>query len=613
MQLAALALLSSGLTALPAAAVNPCSGVRVGPEQVVVSDARRDQLGLHGWADTAYGVLPDGAGRYRFVAAAALVGPGQSLAVTRGSLDDPVSGGVQAMQPVIGVPSGYQYAGGGPLYRDPSSGLVLQMLHLEQYVTNGFYTSLHLGRFDPIAGRTTYIGKILTPDVDYGAVAARQVAADLGTPAFTVVDGYLHIHFPDYYIDAWGNYASTALSVARAPLSEVLAAASAGRVTPWHKYRDGAWDSPAIDGPSTDIRPGQRGAWHPNVVRSAAGGSVLVQGVSPREFVLSVSPDGITSWSAAVPLFRDPDRFNAYPTVVGTGADPSVVGDEFYVYYLQWETGTQDWNHARMMRRLVTCTAGRSLEPVALIRYTGDSYHRVTTAAVSERGMYPERTATWYLEAGEKPGTKPLYGCRLGQRDRFVSADPDCEGQAILHTEGWIYESPPPSPSVALYRCYLPSPGDHYLSVDPACETPAAVREGLVGYALASSKVAFSRFFDGTERWVTSHPVTSGYALDRRWFLEISSTPGTAALYGCSYSTPRGINHLISVDPGCEGLTRLGLEGWIHTAPPAGRPSVPLYRCYLPASYDHFLSDRLDCDAVPGAQRERLMGYAETN
>ncbi|MBM7788941.1 hypothetical protein JOD67_005621 [Tenggerimyces flavus] len=52
--------------------------------------------------------------------------------------------------------------------------------------------------------------------------------------------------------------------------------------------------------------------------------------------------------------------------------------------------------------------------------------------------------------------------------------------------------------------------------------------------------------------------------------------------------------------------------GWIHNTPPAGRPSVPLYRCYWPGNDDHFLSTHTDCEAVPGVRREGLMGYAET-
>ena len=592
-----------------AAPPSQCAGVKVGPAEEVVADQTRKDLGLDGWADTPFGVLPDGPGTYKFLAVAALAGSegaNQSIAVTRGTLDDPVSDGVETLAPLIGLPDGYQYGGGGPVYRDPGTGLVLQMLHLEQSSPGGFYSSLHLGLFDPDTGRTTYLGPIATPTATREQVAAHHASADLGTPSFTARDGFLYAHFPDYFVDANGNYGGTALSVLRAPLAEVIDAAQDGRTVPWKKYLDGAWNSPGVGGASTDLRPGERAAWHPNTVRTTKGGSLVVAMVSPNEFVLTDSADGVTSWSSSVTLFRDPDRFNAYPTVVGTGADPSVVGDEFYVFYLQWNTMNQDWNNAHMMRRLVTCTGGRDLGTVPLVRSDNADRHRVTTDLVDEAGYYP--THTWLLEAGERPGTKPLYSCRNGAVDQFVSPLADCGGFNVLQTLGWVYTSPPAAPSVALYSCHVAGLDDHYLSADPGCENDAADQEGRIGYALSTTEVALTRFSDGNERWVTTGAVEAEYSAERRWFIEGSEQPGTSALYGCAYDTPRGTNHFMSAEAGCEGQVELGLEGWIHDSP-AGSATEPLYRCYQPSEYDHFLADE-ECDGVAGAQREGLMGYA---
>ncbi|WTX00830.1 hypothetical protein OG216_46160 (plasmid) [Streptomycetaceae bacterium NBC_01309] len=72
-----------------------------------------------------------------------------------------------------------------------------------------------------------------------------------------------------------------------------------------------------------------------------------------------------------------------------------------------------------------------------------------------------------------------------------------------------------------------------------------------------------------------------------------------------------GTNHFISPQADCEGTPRLGREGWIHAAPPPGRPSAPLYRCHWPAAYDHFLSSAANCENVPGVVREGLVGHAE--
>lgn len=595
----------------------PSCGVWVGPEEVVASDATRDSLGLKGWADSAFGVLRETDGSYRFLGVAALMPSGplyQSIAVTKGTLDNPVAGGVASLKGVANVPAGYQYAGGGPVYRDPSSGLVLQLVHLERYQPGGsFYSELALGRFDPASGQTTLLGVVATPDIPFETTSANNWSADLGAPAFTVYGSYVYLHFPDYLTTPEGHYASTALSVARAPLADVLAAARDGRVVPWFKYLDGAWKSPAIGGTSTDLRPGERGAWHPNVVRRAAGGSLLVQGVSPREMVLSTSSDGIAKWSTAVPLFRDPDKFIAYPTVVGLGTNPAVIGNDFYVYYLQWEQPQQDWEHARILRRYVRCTEGRTIGDVGLVRHVGtDGKHRVTTTPLHSPGIAPERGGLWSLRGAAAPGTRPVYECRAGG-GYFLSTDAACEGEAnaIVSTQGWIDTAPSAGKS-ALYRCQFASTKDSFVSVDPGCESPSATQQGLLGYARGTSKVVFSRFYNGREHWETTGPVTSAYGLEYRWLLEGAATSGTTALYSCSYDVPGGVNHFVSSDSQCEGQRVGRQEGWIHNAPPAGRPSVPLYRCYWPANYDHFLSTHSDCEGVSGVRREGLMGYAET-
>jgi hypothetical protein len=615
----ALVHVSASALQTPAAAdfAASCPGVSVGPATTVVSDATRDRLGLNGWPDTAFGVLRGDDGHYSFIAPGFGSGryPPQDVVVTHGTLDDPVADGVAGRGPVEGMPPGYTWAGGGPVYRDPATGTVLQVLHLEQPLPNNrFYATLHLGRVDP-SGRVHYLGPIASPEISYKSAQDLDWTADIGTSSLTVAGDQLYVYFADYRLDSSKtSVAATGLSVARAPLADVLAAARTGQVVPWHKYHDGAWDSPALGGASTDLRSG-RNPWGPHVVRMASGAYLMAAGASPREMVLSTSSDGLNSWSAEVPLFRDPQRWVMYPTLVGLGPDPSVIGNQFYLYYSEFENTNPDWSNATVKRRLITCTAGRAARPVPLVRYAGaDGRHRVTTGPVSDPGAYPERGGIWYLLNSKAPGTQALYGCRHGDRDYFVSTDPRCEDQAnaILQTEGWIYTDPPAAPSTALYRCYFPKTGDHMVSANAGCESAQAVNEGLLGYALTTSKVVFSRFYDGRERWDTTGQVSSRYAVQQQWLIEGAPKPGTIALYGCWYPTPLGVEHMTSTRQDCEGTSYLRTEGWIYTSPQAGVPSVPLYRCYLPSQYDHFLSATTTCDGVAGAVREGVLGYAET-
>ncbi|MCK2238477.1 MULTISPECIES: hypothetical protein [unclassified Crossiella] len=611
---AAVALTATGLhpAAAAPAAIEPCSAVSVGPAQVVVDNATRLGLGLKGWPDTAFGVLPEGGGQYRFLSVSALVPSGntnQSISTTRGTLDNPVAGGAKHGQ-VQNIPAGYQYAGGGPVFRDPGSGLVLQMLHLERSLdgpNHQFYSDLHLGLHDPATGHTRRLGEIIAPDMEFATAHQHKLTADIGTSSFVLRDGFLYAYFPDYSFDN-GKWVNTPLSVARAPLAEVIAAAKQGKASEWKKYHQGAWNSPGRNGPSSAVREQGVGAWHPSVVKTTRGGTIMVAGNSITEFVLATSPDGITGWSGPTTLFRDPERGNAYPTIVGTGADPSIVDNEFYLYYLQWAKAG-DWANAVAMRRHVTCVAGRTLPRTTLTGYVNGAQHRTSTVLDRTPGFAPEPGRLWQLDTAAAPGTVPLYGCRNGA-DHYLSLAAGCDSpqHAALQSEGRIYTAPPATPSTPLYRCK--SGGDHFTSTAADCEG-RGTQDQVLGHALTTTQRAFSRFYDGREHWDTSGPVTAKYTLEHRWFLETAAKPGTVALYGCAYTSVKGRNHFVSTQSGCENQTALRTEGWAYLEQPSA-PSIPLHRCYWPEQDDHFLSPHENCEGVPGGRNEGRLGYALT-
>jgi hypothetical protein len=455
-----------------------CPNPLVGPAEVVVANERRGGLG--GWSDIALGVLRDGEG-YLFVGVDPFgSGPPthQVNLVSRGDLADPLRKVVKAA-PVSGRPAGYPWAGGGPLFRDAASKTVLQVLHLEQLDSNGhFYSTLHLGRFDPITMVTTYLGPLVQPDIDPDTALGRGWTVDVGASSLTLVDGFLYLYFPDARMDEWGNLAVTSLAVARAPLDDVIAAARSGTVSAWTKYHDGGWESPAWGGPATDIQAGRSSNWAPHVVRKATGGVIMANAVSAREITMSTSVDGITNWSTRLTVANDPDRYNAYAWISGTGDDPSVVHDQFYIYYTQFLDPVPNLARLQLVRRLVTCDA------LPFSRYILGVDHWETTGPIT--GGYVKE-GTWFLQpTADSPGTAPLYGCSyrgLHGIDHFLSRTANCEGRTVLRTEGYIYTTRPPGPFVALFRCYLPTVDDHFSSTSPECEGAAgAVNEGILGY-----------------------------------------------------------------------------------------------------------------------------------
>ncbi|MEW1845092.1 hypothetical protein AB0392_44720 [Nonomuraea angiospora] len=488
------------LTATPAQAVptpreavasdGGCAAFVVGQPEEVVSDATRDRLGLDGWPDGPFGITALGGGAYYFHIAAAFGGsdpsrPQRNVTV-KGTLANPVRDGVAFSTQLRNVPAGYIWAGGGAVHRDPDTGVVLQTLHMERRISGDqFYAELHLGRLDPATGVTTYLGPVVQPDIPIGDATWN---ADLGIPQLTVVRGgdgidYLHMYFADFRL-ADGRQVPAGLSVARAPVKDVIAAAQRGTVVAWHKYTgDGAWDQPAWGGSSADLNLGQSMAWGPQVVRSnAMDGYVMAAGVSAREIVLSTSGNGLDGWSARFPVARDPGYHNAYVTPVGNGPDPADLGMDFSLYYLQWPSPTPNWDNAHVMRRKVICADGLTPVRKPFTRYVKAGHHLVTT------GTPPSgytREGNWTLWSAPQPGTRALYGCRAATDDYFISVDPGCEGDqtTIVQTEGWIHTERPSNAYIPLYRCHIPGFGDHFVSADSGCEGNGVTNEGLLGFS----------------------------------------------------------------------------------------------------------------------------------
>ncbi|MFD9368506.1 hypothetical protein ACFWA6_12460 [Streptomyces sp. NPDC060020] len=100
----------------------------------------------------------------------------------------------------------------------------------------------------------------------------------------------------------------------------------------------------------------------------------------------------------------------------------------------------------------------------------------------------------------------------------------------------------------------------------------------------------------------SSRPLPAGFTHEAVWNVLRDPAPGTVRLYECKAAD----HSLLTPDPGCEGQQSLGAVGYVYTKPVPG--SVPLYRCYIPSVFDHFVSNRADCEGP--YVKEGLLGHA---
>jgi len=121
-------------------------------------------------------------------------------------------------------------------------------------------------------------------------------------------------------------------------------------------------------------------------------------------------------------------------------------------------------------------------DQLALNRYFNGTVHEVTTGWIdSSAGFQLQQQLGHLYPHPENGATLPLYGCKNGDSDYFISLDVNCEGRRVLGKNGYAYTGLVPELGVVpLYRCYTGT--DHFASSDPKCE--GQTTEKLLGYIL---------------------------------------------------------------------------------------------------------------------------------
>jgi hypothetical protein len=321
--------------------------VTVGDETTVVSSETRHGLDLENWPDMSLGVRKLAADQHRFITANAT-----EIAVTDGTFDEPVAAGVNDAHVVIGgKPAEYDYAAGGQVYADPTApDLMIMIYHAEQWANGNekdFYATLNLAVSTDAGASWQHLGQIVTPTASYQAWLERRHRESIAL--------------------AEKRPAGGPMSVARAPVDDVISAARSATTVPWFKYHEGHWSQPGIEGLSTSVFTDRGSQVHwpyfPGVsYNSYLGQYVMVTSTSrvssdedvSTQLRISFSPDGL-HWSPSELIAQaTPDEL-MYPSIIGTGDDPPISGRSFFVYYIRSELG--GWNSGEDLnfnRRTIT-------------------------------------------------------------------------------------------------------------------------------------------------------------------------------------------------------------------------------------------------------------------
>lgn len=367
---------------------------------LVVSPTQRYQAGLKAeppltdlgtgfaWPDTPLGVIKtingyeffgsDGGQHSRQLWQGEWVGNNKSGSVvtTMGTLNNPL--GSVAPQDVSISPNpdpavnpncpSYGYMGGGPVYQVPEgmtgAGDLLVTYHAELPI-DALYAALGLAK-------STDNGQHWT---DLGEIVRLNQAYEVGLDGWEIGDGplvlspdgkYFYLYFPDWMANGTlhtttsaGVDTTTRVSVARAPVSSVLEAAFGSErphTVPFEKFYKGNWDlQPGLGGASTDLMPNnssQERGYIDIHYNSALQRYVMIIS-NDTTFYYAESIDAL-NWTP-ITVLGTFGPIAAYPTAVGFGDDPHVLGKSFYVYFTHLPTDGTGWTNGALRRLTLSC------------------------------------------------------------------------------------------------------------------------------------------------------------------------------------------------------------------------------------------------------------------
>jgi hypothetical protein len=334
------------------------SPIKIGKKETVYSVDDRFNLGLPIFPDGVLGMVKNKDGTIDFYGSSS-----GKLTKTNGSIDNPFEKVIYKSSLISN--QSYDYASIAQVYTDKETNILIGLTHLEThfYVSGGelYYAKLGISYSEDNGNSWTFAGEIVEPELPYNENSTSSL--DVGNGSFIVKDNFFYL----YYTDAGAN--KTGLSVARAPVDEVVNAARKGTVSKWNKYYNGKFAEKGIGGKfSSILAPNEVPNFMHITFNKTLNKYLMVRTIAPfysvngGDLVINIS-DNLLDFNTPNIYLDCGERYQQYPTIISNEDDPQQFsGKSFYIYYcdfgpvpeIQGKDWLTFWNSCNYVRREIT-------------------------------------------------------------------------------------------------------------------------------------------------------------------------------------------------------------------------------------------------------------------